>query len=293
MKKSLSWYRWYHGWLLLLPTVLGLVLFRIGPMFWSMALAFSRWDLLAPLEWIGGENFAELLRKSLSIAVLKNTLVFSLIYVLVVVSAGLLLAVLLDRRFTGVYFFRAAFYVPVVTSAVAVGIVWYWILSPDYGVLSAVFKIFRIEMPVWLGDKAWALFSVVGIQAWKMCGYYMVIYLTGLQQIPPSLLEAGRIDGANRWQRFWRITWPLLSATTFFIIFVAIIDSFKNFEMIYTLTRGGPNNASNTLSYDIYVNAFIHYRYGYASAEAVILLLIIGIITAVNFITKKRWVEYF
>ena len=293
MKKTLNWYHWYHCWLLLLPTVLGLLLFRIGPMLWSMTLAFSRWDLLAPLQWISLENFQELLSRPLSALVLKNTFFFSFVYVLAVVLSGLLLAVMLNRTFRGVYFFRTAFYVPVVTSAVAVGIVWYWILSPEYGILAAIFSKLNMTMPIWLGDREWVLFSAVGVQAWKMCGYYMILYLTGLQQIPPSLLEAARIDGANGLQRFWHITRPLLSSTTFFIVIVSIIDSFKNFEMIYTLTRGGPNNASNTLSYDIYVNAFVHYRYGYASAEAVFLLLIIGVITAINFIYKKKWVQYF
>ena len=296
MTKKLSWYRGFHPWMFLLPTVLGLLVFRLGPIAATFVLSFARWDLLAPLRWVGLENFGELFHNRDSLLVLNNTLLFSLFYSLGVGTVGLGLALLLNcRGLRGKHFFRMVFYPPVVTSAVAVGIVWFWILSPEYGILDLLLRSMRpnIVLPYWLGDRRWALFSVGFIQVWKMCGYYMLLYLGGLQHIPASIREAAIVDGAGPASRFFRITWPLLSSTTFFVLIISIIDSFKNFEMIYTLTKGGPNNASNTISYDIYVYSFVHNRLGYASSEALILLFVVALVTAWNFALKKRWVHYF
>ena len=205
---------------------------------------------------------------------------------------GLFLAVLLNRKMKGISFFRSAFYTPVVTSAVAVGIVWTWILSPKYGILPVFLQKLHITSPYWLSDPKIALFTVAIVQVWKMSGYYMILFLAGLQQIPENLHEAAIIDGASRRKVFTRITLPLLSPTTFFILIVGIIDSFKNFELIYVMTKGGPQNATNTLVYDVFLNAFSYYRMGYSSSVAYVLFAIVGAITIFNFYGKKRWVQY-
>jgi len=241
---------------------------------------------------MGWGNYAELLKSPSFHQVFKNTFIFSLIYVAGVIVFGLLLAILLNRKMKGISFFRSAFYTPVVTSAVAVGIVWTWMLSPKYGILPILLEKLHITSPYWLGDPGIALVTVAMIQVWKMSGYYMILFLAGLQLIPESLNEAALIDGAGKWKVFSRITLPLLSPTTFFVLIVSVIDSFKNFELIYVMTRGGPQNSTNTLVYDVYLNAFNYYRMGYASSLAYVLLAIIAIFTFLNFYGKKRWVQY-
>lgn len=270
----------------------GLLIFRLGPVIAALVLSLTDWNIINTVSFTGLENSMEMFSSSAFYTVLVNTLEFSLIYVAGVMVFGLLLAVLLDQKIRGVRFFRAAFYTPVVTSAVAVGIVWLWILSPKYGILSIALESLGIDAPFWFGDPRLALFTVSMIQVWKMSGYYMILFLAGLQLIPGSLKEAARIDGAGKVRTFFSITLPLLSPTTFFVLSVAIIDSFKNFELIYAMTQGGPQNATNTLVYDVYLNAFVYYRMGYASTLAVMLLIIVGLLTVVNFTLKRRWVEY-
>ena len=292
VKQTLSWYRKTDPWLFLIPTLLGLIVFRLGPIIGSFFLSFTDWDIIKKPRFLGLGNYKELFTNPSFIQVLFNTLSFALIYVVGVTVIGLFLAILLNRRFKGIGFFRSAFYTPVVTSAVAVGIIWSWILSPNYGVLNLILLKFGITPPYWLGDKNLALFTVASVQVWKMAGYYMIIFLAGLQNIPKSLKEAAVIDGAGPARSFFSITLPLLSPTTFFVVSVAIIDSFKNFELIYAMTKGGPQNATNTLVYDVYLNAFVYYRMGYASTVAYVLLALVAGFSLLNFTLKKRWVNY-
>lgn len=203
---------------------------------------------------------------------------------------GLFLALMVNQKLPGTNFFRAAYYLPVITSAIAIGIIWSWILSPQVGILNILVKSVGLKPPNWLGDTHWALLTVSVIQVWKMAGYYMVLFLAGLQSIPDSVKEAAVVDGANSLQLFFHVTLPMLSPTTFFVLTVAMIDSFKNFELIYTMTRGGPQSSTTTLVYDVYVYGFVHYRMGYASAVAYVLMVLVGAITIANFYIKKRWV---
>lgn len=258
----------------------------------AILISLTDWDILRSPIFLGLENYQELFSSPTFIRILQNTIVFSAIYVIGVMSSGLFLAVLLNQKLAGTNFFRTAFYTPVVTSAVAVGIVWMWILSPNYGVLSSILTSLDINPPFWIGDPKIALVTVAVVQVWKMMGYYMILFLAGLQFIPETLKEAARIDGANKFQTFSKVTLPLLTPTTFFVLSVSIIDSFRSFEIIYSMTRGGPQNATNTLVYDVFLNAFVYYRMGYASAVAFILLAIVALLTSLNFIMKKHWVEH-
>ena len=224
------------------------------------------------------------------IRIVVNTVLFSVIYVIGVMVIGLFLALMVNQKLPGTNFFRAAYYLPVITSAVAIGIIWSWILSPQVGILNILVKSVGLKPPNWLGDTHWALLTVSVIQVWKMAGYYMVLFLAGLQSIPDSVKEAAVVDGANSLQLFFHVTLPMLSPTTFFVLTVAMIDSFKNFELIYTMTRGGPQSSTTTLVYDVYVYGFVHYRMGYASAVAYVLMVLVGAITIANFYIKKRWV---
>lgn len=292
-KANFSWYRPWHAWVFLIPTLLGLFVFRLGPIVASFFISFTDWDILTSPTWVGFDNYIELLDDPVFFQILGNTFVFSLVYVIGVMVMGLLLAVLVNSKVKGIRFFRSAYFVPVVTSAVAVGIIWNWLLSPNYGFINDMLQRYlNIAPPSWLGDKNLTLIVVATVQVWKMMGYYMILFLAGLQGIPGMYYEAARIDGASKWQSFKKITLPLLSPTTFFVFTIAIINSFKSFEIIYTMTQGGPSNSTNTLVYSVYLNGFVFYREGYASALAYVLLLIVGLITLFNFILKKRWVQY-
>ncbi|MEA1883942.1 MAG: sugar ABC transporter permease [Thermotogota bacterium] len=292
-RRQFNWYQPWHPWVFLIPTLIGLFLFRLGPMVASFVISFTEWDILTEPEWIGITNYIELFEDPDFLYILSNTFVFSLVYVVGVMFFGLLLAVLVNSKIKGITFFRSAYFVPVVTSSVAVGLVWNWLLSPNYGLINAILeRVFNVTPPSWLGDKNIVLIVVAMVQVWKMAGYYMILFLAGLQEIPSMYYEAARIDGASKLQSFKKITLPLLTPTTFFVFTIAIINSFKSFEIIYTMTQGGPSNATNTLVYSIYLNGFLFYKTGYASAMAYVLLTIVAIITYINFILKKRWVKY-
>ncbi|HPD69920.1 MAG TPA: sugar ABC transporter permease, partial [Rectinema sp.] len=260
------------------------------PIIGSFYLGFTDWDLLRTPKFIGLSNFSEALSDPGLIRIVVNTVLFSIIYVIGVMVIGLFLALMVNQKLPGTNFFRAAYYLPVITSAVAIGIIWSWILSPQVGILNILVKSVGLKPPNWLGDTHWALLTVSVIQVWKMAGYYMVLFLAGLQSIPDSVKEAAVVDGANSLQLFFHVTLPMLSPTTFFVLTVAMIDSFKNFELIYTMTRGGPQSSTTTLVYDVYVYGFVHYRMGYASAVAYVLMVLVGAITIANFYIKKRWV---
>ncbi len=289
--KKLLWHSRYAPWLFLFPTLVGLLVFRLIPIVWAFVLSFTQWSLLGSPKFIGLSNFIEALQNDLFLQTLGNTTKFSIIYVIGSILFGLLLAVLINIKIKSIAFFRALIYLPVVTSAVAVGLVWNWILGPNVGLLNSVLASLNLPTPYWLGDPKLALTTVASVQVWKMAGYSMILFLSGLQAISSETLEAAIVDGASSVQRFFRITLPILSPTVFFVLTISIIDSFKNFELIYAMTKGGPQNSTNTLVYDVYLNAFVYYRVGYASAVAFFLLVFVGILTLVNFYIKRHWAQ--
>lgn len=287
-------YKWHRGitpWVFIFPTILGLLVFRLVPIVWAFYLSFTDWNLLASPSFIQLGNYKELLASEEFLTILFNTLEFSVVYVIGSIVLGLALAVLINTKLKGISAFRAAIYLPVVTSAVAVGIVWNWILGPTYGVVNNLIEAVGITPPYWLGDPKLVMNTVASVQVWKMSGYYMIIFLAGLQNIPSETLESAKVDGANHIQSFFGITLPMLTPTVFFVLTIAIIDSFKNFELIYAMTKGGPGNSSNTLVYDVYLNAFVYYRVGFASAIAYVLLIFVGLLTLFNFYIRKYFAQ--
>jgi multiple sugar transport system permease protein len=289
--RKLLWHSRFAPWLFLLPTIIGLLVFRLIPIVWAFVLSFTRWSLLGSPNFVGISNFTEAFNTETFIQTFSNTIEFSIIYVIGSIVFGLFLAVLINIKIKSIAFFRAVIYLPVVTSAVAVGIVWNWILGPNIGLLHSILASFNITAPYWLGDPKIALTTVASVQVWKMAGYSMILFLSGLQGISAETLEAAIVDGASKVQRFFRITLPMLSPTVFFVLTVSIIDSFKNFELIYAMTKGGPQNSTNTLVYDVYLNAFVYYRVGYASAVAFVLLVFVGVLTLFNFYIKRHWAQ--
>ena len=287
-----------HGkltpYLFILPTILGLLVFRLGPTAVAAYASFTRWNVRTPPEFLALGNYTELVSTETFWLVFQNTLVFTLIFVPGVMILSLLMAMMVNQKLRGIAFFRGLYFMPYITAMVAVAMVWRWIFATRFGVLNfALSNFFHIaDPPAWLGDKTWALPALAIVAIWKQVGFQMLIFLAGLQGIPGSLYEAASIDGANKRQQFFKITLPLLSPITFFIFIITVIDAFKTFEVTFAMTGGGPNNASTTLAYYIYQNAFTFGRMGYASALAMFLMLIVGITTFISFRVKGRLVEY-
>jgi len=285
-----------------LPMLIGLFVFRLGPVVWSLLLSFQRYNPFQGGSWIGLDNYRELWQDKDFHQIFFNTLKFTLAYLPLGVISSLLLAVLVDSRLKGMVLFRAIYFLPVISAVAAVGTIWAWLLNPLYGLVNYLIKVvLGVTGPEWLGSPRTALFSMVLVNVWLTMGYSMVIFLAGLQGVPQEFLDAAWVDGAGKVKRFFRIVLPLLSPTTFFVIIITIIRSFQIFDLVYIMTApsageggaiGGPANSTNVLVISIFLNAFKYYRMGYGAAEAYILFILVAIITLVQFRFQKRWVHY-
>ena len=279
--------------LYLVPTVVGLLLFSAGAVVGSLLISFSRWDIITPPEWVGIENYRLMFRSELFWSVFWNTWYFTLLYVPLTILTSLALALLVNQRLKGIAFFRTVYFFPVVSSMIAVALVWSWMYNPEYGLLNFLLKsLFGVQGPAWLADSDWAMPAMVLVAVWKTTGYSMVIFLAGLQGIPDELYEAAGLDGAGRWAKFRNVTLPMLSPTMFFVLVVTLINSFQVFEQTYVMTKGGPANATMTLSFFIYQNVFQFFKMGYAAAMSYVLFAIIAVITFAQFRLQKRWVFF-
>ena len=277
----------------LLPNLIGFLIFTLLPVVAALLISLTDWNLLQPPKWVGLQNFATLAQDPLFRKVLGNTAIYVLGTVPVQMILALLVAMALNQRLPGTLFFRAAFFMPVVTSAVAIALVWRWIYNADFGVLNSFLYMLGVsDPPNWLTSTRWALPSVMIMSVWQQIGFSMVLFLAGLQGVPEHLYEAARIDGAGPFQRFLFITVPMLTPTTFFVFVINIINSFQVFDQAFIMTGGGPANATNTIVYNIYQNAFQFFKMGYAAAMAWVLFAIIFIVTVVQFRLQSRWVHY-
>ncbi|PSK89175.1 carbohydrate ABC transporter membrane protein 1 (CUT1 family) [Murinocardiopsis flavida] len=264
------------AWLFLAPDLLGLLTFLGLPMVLSVALAFMRVDGFGTYEFVGLENFRRMLGDPQFYDSLRLTLVYLVLVVPLTFGASLGLAVLIQRRMPFVGVFRSAFFLPYSVSVVVVGLVWEFMLSDDVGVVGIALRAVGVRPPSWLGDPDFALFTVVGLCVWFWMGYYMIIFLAGLQDIPRDYYEAARLDGAGAWAVFRHITWPLLAPTSFFVLLTLTVAAVTGgFELILVLTNGGPSNGTSVLVFYIYQQAFTFGEFGYASALSAFLVLIL------------------
>ena len=280
------------GYLFILPSFVGFLVFLVIPILASLGLSLFEWELLLPPRFVGLPNFVTLAQDPLFRAVLFNTVyyAFGLVPLNIVLSLGL--AVWLNTRLRGLTFYRLAFFLPVVTVTVAVALIWKWMYQPEVGLINVMLGWLHIPSPNWLGDPHWAMPALILMSLWKGFGYNMVLFLAGLQGIPGQIYEAALIDGAGPWQRFWRITLPLLSPTMFFAVVMTVISSFQVFDQAYVMTGGGPANATNTIVLYIFQNGFQFFRMGYASAVAWVLFAVIFAITLVQMRLQGKWVQY-
>jgi multiple sugar transport system permease protein len=290
-KRRLLWREAVDGWLFILPWLLGFLFFTAGPMLASAIMSFLEWEILTPPSWVGLVNFGQMLADPLFGLALYNTAYYTLLGVPLYLLASLLMALLLNLPLPGVPIYRTLFFLPSLTPAVANALLWVWIFSPDFGLANYLLQAVGLPPQKWLFDVNLAKPSLILMGLWGI-GSQMIIFLAGLQGIPQILYEAANIDGANEWQRFWRITLPMLSPTIFFNLVIGIIGSFQVFTTAYIATQGGPQNA--TLFYVLYLwrNGFDYFKMGYASALAWVLLLIVLVLTLIQFRLARRLVYY-
>ena len=276
----------------LAPSLLHLTVFVFTPIAFAAYLSLHRWDVVVPDKpFVGLENFREMVSDATFWKALKNTVVYTMnVPIAMAISLGV--AVMMNRRLKGVAFLRALYFLPSVTSFVAIALVWMWIYHPTFGVANFVLGFLGVPPVQWLNSTDTAMVSVIIFSVWLSLGYQMVVFLAGLQGIPEELYDASRIDGANSWQRFWRVTFPLLKPTTFFILVTSIISSFQVFTSIYVMTGGGPVGSTDVIVYHIYQAAWEQLRMGYASAMSWVLFIIIMIATWIQFKIIGRETEY-
>ena len=277
----------------LLPSLFGLIFFSLTPMVSSFFISLTDWDVISGSPKIlGFSNYLNILQGEEFWRTLKNTLYFIVLYIPLMLLTSLSVANLLNSKYKGIAMYRAIYYIPVITSWVAGALIWRWVLSPQYGVVNTILSYIGINGPGWLYDEIWAMPGIVLASIWKDVGFFSLILLAGLQGINPTYYEAAEIDGANGWQKFRKITLPLLSPTIFFVIIISIINSFQLFPQVMIMTEGGPHGATQVMVERIYKYAFEYYKMGYASAFSWLLFIIIFIATLVQLKIQKSWVKY-
>ncbi len=280
------------GFSFVLPAILLFAAFIFLPMIYAFWISLQKWDILKPPTFVGMANYQALAADPVFHSAIRNTLYYILGSVPAGIVLSLILALLLNQQLRLRYFFRSALFLPVVTSMVAVGLLWRYMFASEYGVLNYVLSLLGIPTQNWLVDPRLAMPAVIIASIWRQAGYNMMIFLAGLQGIPDHLYEAAAIDGAGRWSTFWRITLPLLRPTTLFVVVMSIINSFRSFEMIYVMTGGGPSFDTQVLVLYLYREAFQMLRMGVASAAAYVLFVILMVLTILQMRFFGREVEY-
>ena len=281
------------AWSFITPNFLGFFIFTLIPVIASFVIAFMKWDAFSAPVFIGLENFKTMINDKTFWISLWNTVYYTIGTVPLTLICSLLLAILLNKKIRGIGTFRAAIFFPYVTSLVAIAVVWNMLFHPDMGLINEFLRWIGIDHPPgWTSSSKWAMPAIIIVSVWRGMGYYMVLYLAGLQSIPKELYEAAKIDGANAWHEFRYVTLPMLAPTTFLVLIMLTISSFKVFDLIQVMTMGGPGRATNVLVYLIYNEAFVNYDFGYASAISLVLFIIVLGITIVQFRIQEKKTDY-
>jgi multiple sugar transport system permease protein len=271
----------------LLPGLVGLSVFTIMPILASLVLTFYEWDLLTPPVFVGLQNYLRLWGDQGLWAALRHTLAFIAGYVPLVVICALALALALNVSLRGIGAIRTVFFFPVVSSWVAVALLWSWLFNPRFGLINYLLSLVGITGPGWLFDPAWAMPAIIITSVWKDLGFVLVLFLAGLQAIPNDYYEAASLDGANGWARFRYVTLPLLAPTTFFVIIISLINSFQVFDQVWVMTEGGPAGATTVLVEQIVRHAFSYGEMGYAAAISWVLFVLVLGATLIQFRVQK------
>lgn len=277
------------GWTFILPNFVGFAVLTLVPVIALFYLALTKWNAFGASTFVGLDNFVRLTSDKTFHTALFNTAYYAVFHIPLTLALSLGLALLLNRKLRGMGFFRTVAFFPYITSIVAIAVVWNMLLSPDAGVVNQFLHAIGISNPPgWTTSTTWAMPAIIIVSTWRDMGYYMLLFLAGLQAIPGELYEAARVDGANAWQRFWNVTIPSLRPTTFFVTVMLTIASFKIFDLILVMTDGGPGTATMVLSQYIWRKGFEEYDFGYASSVAVVLFFVCLAVTVFQFLMNKR-----
>lgn len=277
------------GWSFILPNFVGFAVLTLVPVLALFYLSLTEWNVFGDPQFLGLANFVQLFGDSSFHVALYNTLYYSAFHIPLTLALSLALALLLNQKLRGVAFFRTAAFFPYITSIVAIAAVWNMLYSPEVGAINQFLTALGVDDPPgWTSSADWSMPAVIIVSIWREMGYYMILFLAGLQTIPGELYEAARCDGASAWQRFRHVTLPSLRPTTFFITVILTIGSFKVFDLILVMTNGGPGRSTLVLSQYIYQKGFVENQFGYASAVSVALFAICLAVTLVQFVVNRR-----
>lgn len=269
------------AYLLIAPSYLIYTFFILIPVIWTIAMSFTDYDL-SKANFVGISNYIQLTKDPIFIKSVGNTLFYCVLAIVPAMVLGLALAMFLNQKLKGKGFLRTLFYLPNIFSMVAVSMAWLYLYDTTSGILNKVLKDIGMQAVPWISSASMAMISIAIMSIWSTTGYNMILFLSGLQGIPDYLYEAASIDGATSWEKFIHVTIPMLKPTTFFVFVMACINSFQVFGQVLIVTNGGPMNSTTTIAHQIYRNGFEYYKMGYASAQAVVLMVIIFAITLIN-----------
>ena len=271
-----------------LPALIGTFIFIIIPIFCSFALSFTEWDLLNEIKFVGIDNYKAVLTEPIFTQILINTLVYAVSVTVFAVIIPLILASIINSKIRGSEWFKTIYFIPFITPAVVIAIVWSWIFDPNIGGINLLFKT-HLE---WLFDTRLAMPVLIFVSVWKLIGYNIILFLTGFATIPNNIFEAAKIDGAGEGKCFWHITLPLLKPTTYFVTLVTAISSFQVFDLIYVMTEGGPKDSTNVIVYSIYKYAFEYFDIGKSCAMAYILFVVIFVLAMLQKKLKEKTINF-
>lgn len=278
--------------LFILPAFIQYLLFVIVPFIYTFIISFFRWDGMSEPGFIGFENYLELINDKVFWSSIKVSLTYMLGTTIVVIIMALFFAIILNRQFRGRNLFRVVFYMPTVLPYVAGALIWSWLLEYNYGIVNHVLSIFHLGKVGWLIESSSALISVMIVGVWRNFGYYMVLYLAGLQTIPTHIYEAANIDGASKWQQFKFITLPLLKPISTMVLIVCSLRTFQVFSEVYVMTSGGPMRATNVILYYIYEQTFDNFRLGFGSAMTIVIFILLFALSIFQWKASKQDTEY-
>lgn len=292
MKKSkLEKSRNRRGIVFILPQLISLVCLGIIPIVIAFVLSFFDWNGFSSPVFTGFQNFKAVFTDPDTAIAIKNTLIYSVIYVPCSIALSLGLAMLLNKAW-GKMFYRAVFFLPQIVTSVGIAVVWSWIYQPQFGILNMILRFLGIEGKEWLRDPSTAMGAVIVMSIWWGLGYNIVLFLAGLQNVPKTYVDAAKIDGANERQVFFNITIPLISPTTLLVTITTMINAFQVFDQMFLLTSGGPAKKTYTMAIHIYQTAFKSYELGKASTAALILFFVVVAVSVIQFKLSDKWVHY-
>ena len=280
-----------YGWLFVIPHIAGLFIFTIGAILASGYLSLTEWDLFGAPRWVGLDNYRRLAEDEIFWKALWNTVYYTGLRVPFSLLFSLIVALLMNLKIRGILWWRVVYFVPAISSSVAIALVWRWIYSKDFGILNAFLAWFGVAPLSWLTSETLAMPAVIVMSVWWSVGTNMVIYLAALQGVPGQLYEAAELDGAGAWGKFRHVTFPMITPTTFFLLVLGTIGSLQIFDIFYVMPQGGPNFATTSLVMYIFQNAFEYLEMGYASAVAWVLFFIILALSLVQ-LRFSGWVHY-